>query len=141
MFLAARLPATMKRFGRDLYVERSRKVRAAHGLLQRREGFVTVVWNAGVVQWQYRSFPSFGRGFDSHRPLHIAPWASRRTITLDQRPVAMALANLVAIAATQVHASILRMATLLSRGLVFATKTFSRDTPYFLRIRTEDRKV
>src|SRR5579859_8291345 len=70
MFLAARLPATMKRFGRDLYVERSRKVRAAHGLLQRREGFVTVVWNAGVVQWQYRSFPSFGRGFDSHRPLH-----------------------------------------------------------------------
>src|ERR1700676_3300852 len=25
---------------------------------------------AGVVQWQYRSFPSFGRGFDSHRPLH-----------------------------------------------------------------------
>src|SRR6267154_1077215 len=24
---------------------------------------------AGVVQWQYRSFPSFGRGFDSHRPL------------------------------------------------------------------------
>src|SRR5579859_6161516 len=96
---------------------------------------------AGVVQWQYRSFPSFGRGFDSHRPLHIAPWASRRTITLDQRPVAMALANLVAIAATQVHASILRMATLLSRGLVFATKTFSRDTPYFLRIRTEDRKV
>src|SRR6266446_6834483 len=26
---------------------------------------------AGVVQWQYRSFPSFGRGFDSHRPLQI----------------------------------------------------------------------
>src|SRR5215469_16304449 len=24
---------------------------------------------AGVVQWQNRSFPSFGRGFDSHRPL------------------------------------------------------------------------
>src|SRR6185437_11555308 len=26
---------------------------------------------AGVVQWQYRSFPSFGRGFDSHRPLQL----------------------------------------------------------------------
>src|ERR1700730_9217470 len=26
---------------------------------------------AGVVQWQYRTFPSFGRGFDSHRPLQI----------------------------------------------------------------------
>src|SRR5258707_612873 len=26
---------------------------------------------AGVVQWQYRSFPSFGRGFDSHRPLQV----------------------------------------------------------------------
>ena len=25
---------------------------------------------AGVVQWQNGSFPSFGRGFDSHRPLH-----------------------------------------------------------------------
>src|SRR5258708_40308603 len=28
---------------------------------------------AGVVQWQYRGFPRFGRGFDSHRPLH-KPW-------------------------------------------------------------------
>src|SRR5882762_1745567 len=28
---------------------------------------------AGVVQWQYRSFPSFGRGFDSHRPLQKSP--------------------------------------------------------------------
>jgi hypothetical protein len=27
---------------------------------------------AGVVQWQYRSFPSFGRGFDSHRPLQFS---------------------------------------------------------------------
>jgi hypothetical protein len=26
---------------------------------------------AGVVQWQYRSFPSFGHGFDSRRPLQI----------------------------------------------------------------------
>jgi hypothetical protein len=32
--------------------------------------FASVVHKAGVVQWQYRSFPSFGRGFDSHRPLH-----------------------------------------------------------------------
>ncbi len=29
----------------------------------------TLEKRAGVVQWQYRSFPSFGRGFDSHRPL------------------------------------------------------------------------
>jgi PilZ domain len=31
---------------------------------------------AGVVQWQYRSFPSFGHGFDSRRPLqqsHVEP--------------------------------------------------------------------
>ena len=26
---------------------------------------------AGVVQWQYRSFPSFRYGFDSRRPLQI----------------------------------------------------------------------
>jgi hypothetical protein len=44
-------------------------------------------------------------------------------------------------AATQVHASILRMATPFSRGLVFTTKTFSENTQYFLRTRTEDRKV
>jgi hypothetical protein len=31
--------------------------------------FASLVTRAGVVQWQYRSFPSFGRGFDSHRPL------------------------------------------------------------------------
>jgi hypothetical protein len=31
----------------------------------------TMAIRAGVVQWQYRSFPSFGRGFDSHRPLQI----------------------------------------------------------------------
>jgi hypothetical protein len=72
---------------------------------------------------------------------HALPWASRRTITLDQCPVAMALAILVAIAATQVHASILPMATPLSRGLVFTTKAFSQDTQYFLRTPTEDRKV
>src|SRR5260370_37566448 len=72
---------------------------------------------------------------------HALSWASRRTITLDQRPVAMALAILVAIAATQVHASILRMAIPLSRGLVFTTKAFSRDTQYFPRTPTKDRKV
>ena len=26
---------------------------------------------AGVIQWQNRSFPSFLRGFDSHRPLQL----------------------------------------------------------------------
>src|SRR6266851_7834286 len=31
--------------------------------------FGNLIIRAGVVQWQYRSFPSFGRGFDSHRPL------------------------------------------------------------------------
>ena len=35
---------------------------------------------AGVVQWQYRSFPSFGRGFDSHRPLQILKHLHRRLI-------------------------------------------------------------
>src|SRR6266481_691439 len=57
---------------------------------------------------------------------HALPWAPRRAITLDQRPVAVTLAILLAIAATQVHASILRIATSLSRGLVFTTTTFTR---------------
>src|SRR5258706_14299993 len=35
---------------------------------------------AGVVQWQYRSFPSFGRGFDSHRPLHNSQQMTRLTL-------------------------------------------------------------
>ena len=35
---------------------------------------------AGVVQWQYRSFPSFGRGFDSHRPLQNLKKSRRRLI-------------------------------------------------------------
>jgi hypothetical protein len=61
--------------------------------------------------------------------------------TLDQRPVAMALAILVAIAATEIHASILRMATPLSRELAFTTKTLSQDTQYLLRAPNEDRKV
>src|ERR1700756_4393282 len=34
---------------------------------------------AGVVQWQYRSFPSFGRGFDSHRPLHKSRYLVARS--------------------------------------------------------------
>ena len=29
-------------------------------------------FDAGVIQWQNRSFPSFLRGFDSHRPLHTS---------------------------------------------------------------------
>jgi hypothetical protein len=33
------------------------------------------------------------------------------------------------------------MATPLSRGLVFTTKTFSQDTQYFLRTPTEGRRV
>ena len=31
------------------------------------------VYSAGVIQWQNRSFPSFLRGFDSHRPLQSSP--------------------------------------------------------------------
>jgi hypothetical protein len=38
-------------------------------LLKANRYFVSLKNRAGVVQWQYRSFPSFGRGFDSHRPL------------------------------------------------------------------------
>src|SRR6266852_6747539 len=72
---------------------------------------------------------------------HALPWASRRAITLDQRPVAMTLAILLSIAATQVHASILRIATSLARGLVFTTKVFPRARPYVARTHTADRKV
>src|SRR5437879_12216584 len=49
-------------------------------------------------------------------------------MTLDQRPVAMTLAILAAIAATQVHAPILRIATALSRGVVFTTNAFTHTT-------------
>src|ERR1700731_1938616 len=37
--------------------------------LQEPRRFASVRGRAGGVHWQYRSFPSFGRGFDSHRPL------------------------------------------------------------------------
>src|SRR5712691_6975420 len=59
---------------------------------------------------------------------HALSRAARRTMTLDQRPVAMTLAILAAIAATQVHAPILRIATALSRGLVFTTNPFTHTT-------------
>src|SRR6266852_3725953 len=72
---------------------------------------------------------------------HALPWAPRRAITLDQRPVAVTLAILLAIAATQIHASILRIATSLSRGLVFTTKAFPRARPSVARTHTADRKV
>src|SRR6266853_3301186 len=42
---------------------------AGEEFLQVSRRFASVSFRAGVVQWQYRSFPSFGRGFDSHRPL------------------------------------------------------------------------
>ena len=35
---------------------------------------------AGVVQWQNGSFPSFGRGFDSHRPLQILKHLRSRAV-------------------------------------------------------------
>ena len=34
------------------------------------------LYSAGVIQWQNRSFPSFLRGFDSHRPLHFDDWSA-----------------------------------------------------------------
>src|SRR5262249_4682063 len=47
----------------------------------RPRGFCYGSGRAGVVQWQYRSFPSFGRGFDSHRPLQ-----NTRTQVEEQSP-------------------------------------------------------
>ena len=38
----------------------------------------TAQMSAGVVQWQNRSFPSFGRGFDSHRPLQHSKAVTRK---------------------------------------------------------------
>src|ERR1039458_3770101 len=65
---------------------------------------------------------------------HALPWAPRRAITLHQSPVAVALAILLAIAATQVHASILRIPISFSRGLVFTTNAFMQP-------RSEERRV
>src|SRR6266446_6963620 len=56
---------------------------------------------------------------------HALPRAPRRAIAFDQRPVAVTLAILLAIATTQVHASILQIPTSLSRGLVFTTNAFT----------------
>jgi hypothetical protein len=53
-----------------------------------------------------------------------------RRVTLDQSPVAVALAILLAIAATQVHAPILQVPTSFSRGLVFTTNVFLQTTPH-----------
>src|SRR5258708_2763789 len=71
---------------------------------------------------------------------HALPWAPRRAIPLHQCPVAVTLAILLAIAATQVHASILRIATSLSRGLVFTTMAFPRTTQHALRTLATNRK-
>ncbi len=51
--------------GGEYNVARQRSTCSRVAVLRRIKG-----GRAGVVQWQYRSFPSFGRGFDSHRPLH-----------------------------------------------------------------------
>src|SRR5262249_8585209 len=53
------------------------------------------------------------------------PRISRGAIALDQGLVAMLLAFLLAIAAAQVHAFMLRIASLLSSGLVFTTNGFA----------------
>src|SRR6266436_10137374 len=56
---------------------------------------------------------------------HALPRAPRRAIAFHQSPVAVTLAILLAIATTQVHASILQIPTSLSRGLVFTTNAFT----------------
>src|SRR6266576_1884742 len=72
---------------------------------------------------------------------HALPRASRRAIALDQSPVAVTLAILLAIATTQVHASILRIPTSLSRGLVFTTNAFTLPARQTSRVFTANRKV
>src|SRR5437879_534094 len=74
---------------------------------------------------------------ESSRRIHLTeighyalPWTARGTITLDQSPITMALAILLPIAATQVHGSILRIATVFAIGLVFTTRTFKRITSH-----------
>src|SRR6266849_3447946 len=74
---------------------------------------------------------------ESSRRIHLTeighyalPWTARGTITLDQSPITMALAILLPIAATQVHVSILRIATVFAIGLVFTTRTFKRITSH-----------
>src|SRR2546428_12258834 len=61
---------------------------------------------------------------------HALAWTTRGTITLDQSPITVALAILLPIAATQVHGSILRMATVFAIGLVFTTLAFKRITSH-----------
>src|SRR6266436_1429699 len=74
---------------------------------------------------------------ESSRRIHLTeighyalPWTARGTITLDQSPITMALAILLPIAATQVHDSILRIATVFAIGLVFTTRAFKRITSH-----------
>src|SRR5207245_6333479 len=59
---------------------------------------------------------------------HALAWTTRGTITLDQSPITVALAILLPIAATQVHGSILRMATVFAIGLVFSRRTLKHIT-------------
>src|SRR5215469_13041181 len=56
------------------------------------------------------------------------PRTTRGAIALDQSPVAMTLALLRAIAATQVHEPMLQITVLYSSGLVFTTNTFTHTT-------------
>src|SRR5437879_4846914 len=74
---------------------------------------------------------------ESSRRIHLTEighyaltWTARGTITLDQSPITMALAILLPIAATQVHDSILRIATVFAIGLVFTTRAFKRITSH-----------
>src|SRR6266851_4948183 len=72
---------------------------------------------------------------------HALPRAPRRATAFDQSPIAVTLAILVAIATTQVHASILRIATSFSRGLVFTTNAFTHPTRQTSWVFTANRKV
>src|SRR5882724_6819448 len=55
--------------------------------------FANLITRAGVVQWQYRSFPSFGRGFDSHRPLHKRTNGTRSKIMVKLNCAVLAITS------------------------------------------------
>ena len=69
------------------------------------------------------------------------PRTSRGAIALDQSPVAVPLALLLAIAAAQVHASMLQITSLLSSGLVFTTNGFAQATQQASSRRGANRKL
>src|SRR6266851_2018892 len=72
---------------------------------------------------------------------HALPRAPRRATAFDQRPITVTLAILLAIATTQVHASILRIATSFSRGLVFTTTAFTHTKQHVSKAHAANKQV